>query len=67
MAQLPTRTSVMGRLPKAQEVPNGLRRLPADWKVVDEVSLLALAHNPTVTCKRMHRSALHALKREGKT
>ena len=27
MAQLPTRTSVMGRLPKAPQVPNGLRRL----------------------------------------
>ena len=27
MAQLPTLTSVMGRLPKAPQVPNGLRRL----------------------------------------
>ena len=41
MAQLPTLTSVMGRLPKAPQVRNGFLGLES---CLDEVSLPALAY-----------------------
>ena len=50
MAQLPTWTSVMGRLPKA---PQRCATVGQDRRVVDEVSLHALAY-----CIYKHRIVL---------